>query len=268
MANERPSASIRGAGEISGGRYRRLSIFGAGEVLGDIEAERLRVIGSGEIHGRADVTRLTVLGSGEIAADLVAGAVHATGSFEVGGELRAETLTVRGACDIDGRILADAVSMFGALECKDRIETATFRSRGAIDVDGLLSGDTVEIHLGGNVSRVGEIGGERIEVWRGAFGKTNPVLQGLSSLLTWGSRRGRLEADGIEADEIHLENTRAKVVRGRNVTVGVGCRIDEVEYAEGLTVHPSAHVTTKAKRSRRADRGATANGSEPIGLLG
>lgn len=34
----------------------------------------------------------------------------------------------------------------------------------------------------------------------------------------------------IEGDDIHLELTRARVVRGNNVSIGSGCDIDLVEY--------------------------------------
>ena len=39
-----------------------------------------------------------------------------------------------------------------------------------------------------------------------------------------------LNAEIIEGDEIYLENTKAKVVRGNRVTIGPGCDIDFVEY--------------------------------------
>ena len=37
-------------------------------------------------------------------------------------------------------------------------------------------------------------------------------------------------AETIEGDEIYLEYTKAKVIRGNNVTIGEGCEIELVEY--------------------------------------
>ena len=43
-----------------------------------------------------------------------------------------------------------------------------------------------------------------------------------------------LTADIIEGDLIYLENTNAKIVRGNNVTIGTGCKIELVEYKESF----------------------------------
>jgi hypothetical protein len=56
-----------------------------------------------------------------------------------------------------------------------------------------------------------------------------------------------LETSVIEADEIQLEDTRADVVRGRNVVIGAGCRIGLVEYADELRVDPDAEVKERKK---------------------
>ena len=40
----------------------------------------------------------------------------------------------------------------------------------------------------------------------------------------------------IEGDQVELEYTQAKVVRGKYVRIGAGCEIDRVEYSGDLTV--------------------------------
>ena len=68
------------------------------------------------------------------------------------------------------------------------------------------------------------IGGETIDV---RLGKPWAFLP------FFGDRN--LTADTIEGDTIYLENTRAKVVRGANVTIGTDCSIDLVEYSATMT---------------------------------
>ena len=42
--------------------------------------------------------------------------------------------------------------------------------------------------------------------------------------------KGELTTELIEGDEIYLENTNAKIVRGNNITIGEGCNIGLIEY--------------------------------------
>jgi len=51
----------------------------------------------------------------------------------------------------------------------------------------------------------------------------------------------------IEADEISLEATVAKMVRGKRVTIGPGCRIDQVEYTESLQIDPKSVVREQVR---------------------
>ncbi|MGA8943178.1 MAG: hypothetical protein WB502_10735, partial [Thermoactinomyces sp.] len=51
-----------------------------------------------------------------------------------------------------------------------------------------------------------------------------------------------LSADVIEGDEIELEYTRAKVVRGKNVKIGPGCKVDLVEYQDSYDADSDAEV--------------------------
>lgn len=246
-----PSASIRGSGELSGGDYGKLLILGAGEVTGDVRAQRVRSFGSGELHGRVEAGSLLVAGSGEIDADVVAGRVNALGVLEVAGNMKTERLSVMGVCDVGGRVHAERMSVFGVFEAES-VEAGTFLARGAVEIEGLLSGDSVELHLGGSGGHAEEIGGGRIEVWQSSFGKRNLLVKALTSLLiinigAAGSRT-RFRTVSIEGDDVSLENTWAETVRGKRVRIGRRCRIDEVEYEETLVVHRNALVGKQRKR--------------------
>ena len=77
----------------------------------------------------------------------------------------------------------------------------------------------------------------------------------------------RLTAETIEGDVVWLENTTAKVVRGKNVTVGPGCVVDLVEYAESYTpagapqVREARQVSAVAQGRAGSVRAAKAGGS-------
>jgi hypothetical protein len=62
-----------------------------------------------------------------------------------------------------------------------------------------------------------------------------------------GHLSGCVEADTIEGDEIFLENTHARIVRGKKITIGEGCEIEMVEYSESLEVSPKARVKHQKK---------------------
>ena len=246
LSAKKPSATVRGAGELSGGDYARIVILGSGEITGDVRAERVRSFGSGEMHGFSEIGKLCVVGSGSVGSGLTAGHVRALGAFEVRGRLEAAKLSVTGACEVDGDVRVDELRALGLLECQTA-ESSSLRVRGAVEIEGLLSGDSVELHLGGADSRVGEIGGERVEVWRRTLGKRNPLVKALGWLCNPGLR-AHLRVSTVEADDVALEDTRAKTVRGKRVWIGLGCEIDEVEYEETLVVHPKAVVGTRTRR--------------------
>ena len=56
-----------------------------------------------------------------------------------------------------------------------------------------------------------------------------------------------LTADIIEGDDIYLENTHAKVVRGNNITLGSGCEIELVEYKNDFKQDKEAEIGTHRK---------------------
>ena len=58
--------------------------------------------------------------------------------------------------------------------------------------------------------------------------------------------------ESIEGDEVYLEYTRTKVVRGNNVSIGPGCEVELVEYKNNFQQAKGAAV----KDSKKIDVGA------------
>lgn len=214
----RPNGRIAGAGDLAGGVYGDITIAGAGNVRGDIDAITLRVAGAGDLAGNVTATTLSVSGTATITGDVKAGTMSVSGTGDVRGNVQAEIFKVAGSATVTGRVDAQRVEIKGTAKIGGDVQAEVFDAQGVFSVNGLLNAGNVSIRLyGGSDAR--DIGGERIEV---ALGKTWGWIP------FFGERN--LTADSIEGDVVILENTRAKVVRGHDVRIGAGCEIDLVEY--------------------------------------
>jgi cytoskeletal protein CcmA (bactofilin family) len=243
MSDEKKSVSVSGAGSIAGGSYARVSISGAGKVDGDLYAEELRMSGAGRVIGRCEVVQLTVSGTGRFEGSVSADEMRVSGVAKVEGAVKVKELKCSGTFRVSKTISAEYVKVSGQLHVGGKVESEIFRASGGFDIEGLLSADRVEIRPGGRC-RAEEIGGGIIDVRRYGSkdhaGLLDSLLRALSS--SWG---GELSAKLIEGDEIYLENTRAEVVRGKQVRIGPNCKIGRVEYSESLKVHEDSEVETR-----------------------
>jgi len=237
MSDERQAASISGSGSLSGGIYSRISISGSGKVNGDVVVEEIKISGSGRVNGTTEAGQIGVSGSATFSDAVIADEVRVSGSAKVDGRVQAKELKCSGSFRAGGGITSDYIKITGSLRTGGDVEADIFRATGGFDIDGLLTADKIEIHIGGRC-RAKEIGGERIEVQRAS----HSILAGLVRILGVNSGISRLEATVIEADEVHLEDTVADVVRGKRIDIGAGCRIGTVEYEEQLRVGDGAEV--------------------------
>ncbi|MCL6455046.1 MAG: hypothetical protein K6T78_15670 [Alicyclobacillus sp.] len=188
--------------------------------------------GTGSSHGGVvDVVR--VHGVGTVGDDLDCREMHVHGQARFGGAVKAERGKVHGTCDVDGSIQAEELVVNGQITVHGDCSAETFRVRGAFQIDGLLNGDRIELTQYGP-SFAKEIGGESITV------RHEKVF--------FFSKHKSLHADVIEGDDISLEYTKAKVVRGGRIEIGRGCEIQLVEYSESLKQAKDA-VVVEQRRS-------------------
>ncbi|RUS46116.1 hypothetical protein [Cohnella sp. AR92] len=219
-----PDLTINGIGQASGGTYREVRIDGVSKLKGDIECERLCLNGIATSHGTVRAKVLECDGKLNAGSLLDAGNARINGMIKVKGVFRGEEVELNGYLNVEGDLSAEKLQL-----------------RGALTVKGLLNAGDVEITAEGRcVAR--EIGGETIRTrrvktgpWRAMWSWAIPKLVAV------------IEADTIEGDLIELEHTVASVVRGSRVTIGKGCRIGRVEYAEELKVHPEAKIENPVK---------------------
>ena len=149
---------------------------------------------------------------------------------------------------------ATDIELKGYLNVGGDCQAESLIGEGAFTIGGELNAGSLDVTVHGN-SSAREIGGERIVVRQPVGGITS-----LTSLFAVFSEK-RLTAETIEGDFVWLENTTAKVVRGKQVTIGVGCSIDLVEYAESYTPVEGAQV--REARQVASPAGRTCMGTPP-----
>ena len=167
--------------------------------------------------------------------------IKTSGSTRVEGNLEVESAETSGSLSVGGNLNASKLHTSGKLEVGKDCAAEEFSSSGRLDIGGLLNAGTVEIELSSTAdSMVREIGGEKITViWKPALSLLNRIFGA--------NRNTMLETEVIEGDEVKLEQTRVKVVRGRDVTIGAGCYAKLVEYSGVLRVADGATVEQQVK---------------------
>lgn len=231
----RPDMRINGDGSLSGGTYGTVTVNGAGSVNGDLDAVTYKINGTATSNGRVLAQSITVNGSGTFNGPVQANAMTVNGDASIRDGAGVGRLLVRGNLTVVGGMALHEADVKGFLKIGGDCEAESFVGEGGFTIGGLLNAGVVDIKVYGPCS-AREIGGERIVVRRPGSG-----LASLTQLFTFFAEK-RLTAETIEGDSVWLENTTAKIVRGRNVTVGAGCVIDFVEYAETFTPGEGAQV--------------------------
>lgn len=188
---------VMGEGSSSGGDYEKISITGNGKVLGDVTAKKARVIGDCRFQGNAAFDLLHLTGKGKIEGDLISQELKVTGDLTVRQNLKGNSLQMRGFVTAGGNVDFESMDI-----------------KGGFHVEGFLNVGELVINLQLATSRAREIGGERIAI------KSRSLFNSARTL----------EAELIEGDQIYLEYTTAKIVRGNNIEIGPGCNIELVEY--------------------------------------
>lgn len=233
---------VKSVGDITleGGFYGKISCAGDLLLKGEVEAYSIKAAGDLEAIENVKVETLRVYGDAEFRKDVEAIEAKIYGDAEIFGHFQCQDLKVFGECTLK-KLDAEKLTVFGALERAEEVNAEKAEFSGEVQITGVLNVGHGEFRLVGD-SKVGEIYCESLSVESdGEF--FNGVLSGLISR----GKSGTLTSDLIEGDDIYLENTTAKMVRGNKIKIGPGCRIQRVEYNEKLEVHSSAEVKEKVE---------------------
>jgi cytoskeletal protein CcmA (bactofilin family) len=238
----RHNLEILGGGSASGGSYHNVVIKGQGQINGGLDCDNLELKGVAEVDGDVRAKTVTVKGIAQIKGAFEAEEVEINGQTNIHGPAKVKIIEVEGFAAIDGSVSAEEVTIKGAIHIHGDCNAEVFVSKGAFTIDGLLNAGKIEISLFGG-SKAREIGGGIIEV--------KPVGRFFGSLHkffhTMFNLPEGLTVETIEGDDIYLEYTKAKVVRGSNVSVGPGCEIAMVEYKSNFQQAAGAKVTEQKK---------------------
>jgi cytoskeletal protein CcmA (bactofilin family) len=218
--HNRVDLKIYGQGSSSGGKYKTISIMGEGEINGDTTCDNIKIYGEGEVTGNLK------------AED----SVSIKGHTNIKGNLDAKKIKLQGELEVEGEFFSDEAILTGTLNTKGDCNAELFKLEGNFKINGLLNADILKINLYWPCE-VREIGGSEITVKRDGklsfLGIKNRIMPG---------GKNELKAEIIEGDNVYIENTVAKVVRGNNVTLGPGCKIELVEYKNNFKQDNGAEV--------------------------
>lgn len=232
---------ISGAGNATGGKFNIVKISGAGDINGDVECEEFHSSGASDLKGSLKANIVRVSGKSDIRGNVTAEEIRISGASDIRGDVTTKKINVSGSSDIKGNLRGEYVEISGASDIKGDCDAETFNARGGFDIGGLLNSDIVNIEIYGRC-RVREIGGEKVKVVIGGdAGFLNKIVKYIFN------RKEMLETSIIEADDIYLERTKCKIVRGNNVVIGPECEIGTVEYKCSIEVSTDSKVEKQVK---------------------
>lgn len=236
------SGDMRLAGKckVNGGEYNHIEMSGYGKVTGEVKANTMDSAGYGKALKNIDISYLSTAGAFKSYGDIKSEEkINTAGAFKALKNIYGNVISLAGSFKCFGNMTFDLLDIKGAIKCKGNCEGRKISGEGRIRVGSLLSADEIEIKLSGT-SIVSEIGGEKIKIEEGN-------KQNLKIGIFRYNPKSLLTCKSIEGDEIILENTHAKIVRGKNVTIGKNCVIDKIECSGELNIKDGSLVKEKVR---------------------
>jgi cytoskeletal protein CcmA (bactofilin family) len=233
---------IDGSGSAPGGTYDMVRINGSGKINGNVFCRTFRINGSGTVVGDLETDDGKINGTGTIEGSVRAKMFKMIGSSHIRGGITGENLKVTGSATFGQTVDVQHIKLEGVAKINADVKAETFHSDGSFELQGLLNADEITIALYHAKSKAGEIGCGKINVHLATSG-----FNILKSIFTLGLYNPVLDVETIEGDDITLEYTSAKVVRGTNVTIGRGCEIGLVEYKGYLVKTGDAKVVEEKR---------------------
>lgn len=225
---------ISGAGSAAGGRFNEVRISGAGSINGDIECNSFKSSGASSINGNVKAKIFESSGASDLKGNIEASDMRISGAGKVRGSVSAGKIKISGALDVGENLHAETAEISGGTHIKGNVEAESFKASGNIEVGGLLNAGEINIIINGKCSAK-EIGGEKIKIRRNSGGVFKTIKEMFNV-------HEYLVTEVIEGDDIYIESTVAKVVRGNNVTIGYDCDIDLVEYKNEINIDKNTRV--------------------------
>lgn len=218
---------VNGIMNLTGGVYNNVKINGNLSMSGDLTCNDINVNGMLKIEGKTKSGRAKVNGSASFEGDVEFDTLNVMGKTLINGDSKINDLKIEGQTRIAKSLASDEIQVKGILNVNENCNSENFKTKGSFSIDGMLNSGNIELELYGRCT-ANEIGGEKISVIKGSKNYFNKIIKSIFSSFNFFDVR--LITNSIEGDEIYLEYTKAKVVRGDRVRIGPGCEIDTVEF--------------------------------------
>ncbi|WP_409978173.1 polymer-forming cytoskeletal protein [Anoxybacteroides tepidamans] len=230
--------TVNGSALTSGGTFRNVTIRGDATISGDVQCTKWKVFGNADVSGNITAEVLDIFGQVNIRGNVSVKTIKLFGQTDIRGNANAHDVHLRGAAHIDGNIAGGTIHGYGEMNVSGDCEAESFSVKGVVQIANTLNAERVDLSLYFADSRISEIGGKTIRVKRSKWNVMS-FFKGLSSAST------RLITETVEGDEIYLEHTSAKIVRGDRIVIGPGCDIELIEYKTSLQQSEKAVVKEK-----------------------
>lgn len=244
---------------VNGGKFYKVLINGEGTINGDVECKKFLVPGickmMGNLKCKVIETKGRALFDKNVQAEkskfggivAVKGKVDVddlvfNGRIAVEGDVTGRDINILGMASITANLKAECLFVSGAAYIEKNIDTEIFSLSGGLVNKGTINANNINMTLGAK-SNMNNISGKEIKIKKpdntGGF---------LSSFLKkFIKNKVQLEANIIDGEDIHIENTIANLVRGNNVTIGEGCIINTVEYRNTINFEKNGKCKSQKK---------------------
>lgn len=239
----RHDLKISGMTTSSGGFYKDVVVSGTARINGDLDCMNVNIDGLCKIIGNVKAKDIDINGESRLDGNLECEKIKVNGHSKISGNAVVKDMDISGAVNIDGSISAENMSIQGAVKVNGNCDSENFVSKGGFNISGLLNSGNVEVELY-TKCKVKEIGGEKINVRKGTASIFNKLIKPIFTMM---DIYDGLTAETIEGDDIYLENTKAKVVRGNNIRIGPNCEIDLIEYKNSFEQSEDTNVKENRK---------------------
>ena len=241
--SERNDLKINGTGNTSGGSFNDVIINGVGEIKGDVECLNFKSNGTSNMNGNLKTKTLKVNGTSSVRGNVNSEDIKINGAADFNGFVESNFTKIHGSMNVTGNITSDELYLQGGMRISGDCNADKFESSGGFSVIGLLNADSINIKLHAPC-KAKEIGGENITVKKGNDFSLKKLIK--TFFPSWDLDR-KLSAELIEGNDITLEATKAKVVRGNNITIGDDCEIELVEYKNSFNRSDKTSVKENKK---------------------
>ncbi|MGX1901657.1 polymer-forming cytoskeletal protein [Thermolongibacillus altinsuensis] len=242
MGNHVRHLTVNGSALTSGGTFHKVTIRGDATINGDLWCDRCKVFGNADVSGNIEAKSFHIFGQANIRGNVQGETIKLFGEINIRGNAIAHDFHLRGAAHVDGNVTGGTIHGYGEMKVSRDCEADMFSVKGAVEIGSTLNAEQVELYLHFADSRITEIGGKTIRV------KRSKTLNILHFLKRFARDSAKLVTETIEGDDIYLEHTDAKIVRGDRIIIGPGCNIGLVEYHTSFQQDEKAIVKEKRKR--------------------